>query len=243
MKFRNLIIVAVIVLSLAFTACNNVDSSSVVLANRTDTISYIIGQDYGKNLSQQAYEVNPAAVYKGLEDAINEAQLIPDSMRNEIVAGFNQELELDMQATVQQKALQNKKIGAQFLGAMQKQEGVVTLPNGMQYRVVKQGKGKKAVVGDSVTLHYRGTYVAIKDDKFDFPVYGESYGSGPVNILVNNTVPGLRDGLQLMNPGSVYEFYIPSSLGFGEDGKSQIVPPGVTLVIRVELISVETPEK
>jgi len=148
-------------------------------------------------------------------------------------------LEVAQQATIKENSLKNKKLGAQFLSQMKNQEGVVTLPNGMQYKAIKKGNGKKPVIGDSVTLHYRGSYVTEKDGKFDFQVYGESYGSGPVNIMIDNTVPGLRDGLQLMTPGSVYEFYIPSSLGFGEDGKSQIVPPGVTLVIRVELISVE----
>lgn len=239
MKIRNLTIVAVFAFSLAFTACNNIDSSAVVLNNQTDTISYIIGVDYGNNLKQQTYEVNSAAIYKGMDDALNGTTLIPDSIRNQIVAGFNQKLELQQQATIKESALKNKKIGAQFLSQMQKQDGVTTLPSGLQYRVIRQGNGKKPGVNDSVTLHYKGTYVAIKDEKFDFPVYGESYTQGAVNILVSNTVPGLREGLQLMNPGSMYEFYVPSSLGFGEDGKSQIVPPGVTLVIRVELISVE----
>ncbi len=239
MKLKNLIIIAAFVFSMAFTACNNVDSSTVALDNEVDTISYIIGQDYGKNLLGQSYQVNPAAIYKGIEDALNETHLIPDSIRNVIVAGFNKELEIKQQAVVKETSLKNKQIGAAFLSQMKNQEGVFTLPNGMQYKAIKDGKGKKAVLGDSVTLHYRGTYVAEKDGKFDLPVYGESYGSGPVNIMIDNTVPGLRDGLQMMSPGSIYEFYIPSSLGFGEDGKSQIVPPGVTLVIRVELISVE----
>lgn len=239
MKLRNLIIIAALVFSMAFTACNNVDSSTVALNNEMDTISYIIGQDYGRNLAEQTYKINPAAIYKGIEDAINETDLIPDSVRNIIVAKFNDKLEVEQQAIVKENSLKNKQLGATFLSQMKSQEGVVTLPNGMQYKVLKEGKGKKAVLGDSVTLHYRGTYVAEKEGKFDLPVYGESYGSGPVNIMIDNTVPGLRAGLQMMTPGSIYEFYIPSSLGFGEDGKSQIVPPGVTLVIRVELISVE----
>jgi FKBP-type peptidyl-prolyl cis-trans isomerase FklB len=239
MKLKNLIIIAAIVFSMAFTACTNVDSSTVALNNEMDTISYIIGQDYGKNLAEQTYTVNPAAIYKGVEDAINGTSIIPDSVRNAIVANFNQKLELEQQATIKENSIKNKQLGATFLSQMKTQEGVFTLPSGMQYKVLKQGAGKKPVLGDSVTLHYRGTYVTEKDGKFDFPVYGESYGSGPVNIMIDNTVPGLRAGLQMMTPGSIYEFYIPSSLGFGEDGKSQIVPPGVTLVIRVELISVE----
>ncbi len=242
MKFGKLSMVAIVIFSIVFAACNNVDSGAVSLDNKIDSVSYIIGQDYGKNLAKQSYEINPAAVYKGINDAINGTDLIPKEVRTKIVSDFNNQLKTEQQAVIKEQALKNKQLGATFLNQMKKQQGVVALPSGMQYKVIKKGKGKKPVDGDSVTLHYRGSYVAEKEGKFDFPVYAESYGSGPVSIMVQNTVPGLRAGLQMMTPGSVYEFYIPSSLGFGDNAKSEVVPVGATLIIRVELISIDKTE-
>ena len=125
-----------------------------------------------------------------------------------------------------------KKEGEEFLAANAKKEGVVTLPSGLQYKVLTEGTGRKPGLRDKVRCHYCGTFV--DGTKFD-----SSYDRGePAVFGLNQVIAGWTEGLQLMQEGAEYEFYIPYSLGYGEAGAPGAIPPYSALVFRVELIEV-----
>lgn len=119
-----------------------------------------------------------------------------------------------------------------YLTANKSKPGVKVTKSGLQYRVIKAGKGKTPTATDSVTVHYKGTLVNGK--QFD-----SSYDRGtPATFGVGQVIPGWTQGLQLMKEGATYEFVIPSSLGYGTMGAGSDIPPGATLVFIVELLKV-----
>ena len=122
--------------------------------------------------------------------------------------------------------------GEHFLAANAKKDRVKTLPSGLQYKVVREGSGKKPGRTDKVKCHYEGRF--INGSKFD-----SSYDRGePAVFGLNRVIAGWTEGLQLMQEGAEYEFYIPYSLGYGEAGAPGAIPPYSALVFRVELIEV-----
>ena len=128
---------------------------------------------------------------------------------------------------------QNKKEGEAFLSANKKKEGVVTLPSGLQYQVIKPGTGKKPKAADTVTVHYRGTLISGKE-------FDSSYRRGkPVTFPVNGVIRGWIEALQLMQEGAKWQLFIPSDLAYGQRGAGPDIGPNATLVFEVELISVQ----
>lgn len=127
----------------------------------------------------------------------------------------------------------SKEEGAAFLQENAKQEGVVTLPSGLQYKVIKEGNGKKPAATDQVECHYEGTL--INGTKFD-----SSYDRGQTATFgLNQVIAGWTEGLQLMQEGAKYRFFIPYNLGYGERGAGESIPPFATLIFDVELIAVK----
>ena len=110
-------------------------------------------------------------------------------------------------------------------------EGVVQLPSGLQYKVLKEGAGKTPRAGDSVLVHYRGMF--INRDVFDM-----SYDRGPAGIRVSEVIEGLSEGLQLIPEGGIYELYIPPGLAYGDVTFANVIPAGSTLIYTVELIEI-----
>ena len=126
-----------------------------------------------------------------------------------------------------------KEEGQKFLEENSKKEGVVTLPSGLQYQVLREGNGKKPKATDQVECHYEGTL--INGTKFD-----SSYDRGQTATFpLNQVIAGWTEGLQLMQEGAKYRFFIPYNLGYGERGAGQSIPPFATLIFDVELIAVK----
>lgn len=131
-----------------------------------------------------------------------------------------------------QAATQNKQQGEAFLTANKKKSGVVTLPDGLQYRVIVEGKGNSPSKNDTVTVNYAGTLI-------DGMEFDSSYKRGePTTFPVSAVIPGWTEALQLMKAGSTWELYIPPSLAYGERGAPPVIGPNQTLIFKVELISV-----
>ena len=129
----------------------------------------------------------------------------------------------------------NQKEGEAFLAANAKKPGVKILPSGLQYLVVKEGKGKQPASTDSVTVHYKGTL--INGTEFD-----SSYRRGqPATFPLNRVIPGWTEGVQLMKEGATYRFFIPPQLAYGARGAGGVIGPNATLIFDVELISVQKP--
>lgn len=126
-----------------------------------------------------------------------------------------------------------KKQGDAFLLANKDKKGVVTLPSGLQYEVITEGKGKKPTKNDVVTVDYEGKLV-------NGQVFDSSYKRGqPASFPVGGVIPGWTEALQLMNEGSTWMLYIPSTLAYGEAGAGGAIGPNETLVFKVHLISVK----
>lgn len=238
MKIKALHGILALVLVALIVGCNTApDAGKVVLKDRKDSISYIIGLDYGAGLKNRFVDYNPDAVYKGIVDFQMEKDLFSDSIKvlllNEVNAEINQNLLDDFNA----KLAEMKKVGTEFLDQNKTGEGIVELPTGMQYKIIASGATNRTPgATDSVLVHYQTKFI-------DGTIVEETYGNPPTGFRISSLNPGLAEGIQLMNPGAIYEFYIPSSLSFGdkhfvnEEGQI-IVPAGSTLIYKVELINI-----
>jgi FKBP-type peptidyl-prolyl cis-trans isomerase FklB len=130
----------------------------------------------------------------------------------------------------------NQKEGEAFLAENKKKEGVITLPSGLQYKVIKAGSGNKPKATDTVTVHYQGTLV--NGTEFD-----SSYRRGqPVSFPVNGVIPGWTEALQLMEAGAKWQIVIPSNLAYGDRGAGPQIGPNATLIFEIELISIQEPK-
>jgi FKBP-type peptidyl-prolyl cis-trans isomerase FklB len=136
------------------------------------------------------------------------------------------------QAKMGQEAEVHKKEGEEFLAANKSKEGVVTLPDGIEYKILKKGDGPKPTASDTVTVNYRGTL--INGTEFD-----SSYKRGqPVTFPLNGVIKGWTEALQLMPVGSKWELYLPSDMAYGDRGAGADIQPGSTLIFEVELLSI-----
>lgn len=125
---------------------------------------------------------------------------------------------------------QNKLIGQAFLAKNMTQPGVVTLPDGLQYKILKPGTGARPTADSTVTVHYAGRLVNGKE-------FDSSYQRGePTSFPVSGVIPGWTEALQRMNKGSIWEIYVPAALAYGEKGAPPVIGPNETLIFKVELL-------
>jgi FKBP-type peptidyl-prolyl cis-trans isomerase FklB len=182
----------------------------------------------------QGVDINLDVYESAIRDSLGgkEPQMSSEEMRSTIM-GLRQRL-----AAAQQKALKNQEEknlaeGKAFLLENGKKEGVKTLPSGLQYRVLSEGTGKMPTKKDTVTVHYRGTF--INGTEFD-----SSIARGqPATFKVDGVIPGWTEALQLMKEGAKWQLFIPPKLAYGERGMPPRIPPQSTLIFEVELISVK----
>jgi len=212
--------------------CNQSGVKNVELKTFTDSVSYSIGTDIGKNFKQQDIEINIDALSKGLADAFAESDLeITDVQSAQILNRFQQVMREKMQAKNDADATANAKKGEEFLAENKKKEGVKVTASGLQYKVIKKGNGPKPKLTDKVKVNYRGTLL-------DGTEFDSSYKRGkPAEFPLNGVIKGWTEGLQLMPVGSKYEFYIPADLAYGARGP-QTIGPNQTLIFEVELLEI-----
>ena len=192
-----------------------------------DKISYALGLSIGNNFQNSG--INNLQVedfVKGLKDVLNEAQ--PEISYDEAKQVIN-----DYFMNLQKERLElNKKAGEEFLNINKGKAGVVTLPSGLQYQVLKQAEGAKPTASDKVKCHYHGTL--INGTVFDSSVQrGE-----PAVFGVSQVIPGWVEALQLMPVGSKWRLFIPSNLAYGEHGAGDAIEPNSALVFDVELLDI-----
>ena len=207
------------------------DPNKIELKTRMDTISYIIGLDYGIGIKDEKIDANDLMVYKGLVDGLNGKSIISDSIKNKIVDEFNEELKGKLEEEGKKFLEKNKADGKEFLMENKYVEGVIELPSGLQYKILKQGSGPKPLANDSITVHYRAMFI-------DRTVFDMSYDRGPAGFRVNEVIKGLSEGIQLMNTGAIYELYIPYELAYGEQTFANVIPAGSALIYSFELIEI-----
>ena len=210
-------------------------AAPIVLTTQKQKVSYAIGMGLGKNLKRDTVDVDTTALLRGLKDALANAK--PALTDDEAKAAITQ-LQTEVRAKEEEKAkvaaLENKIKGDSFLAANKSKQGVVTLPSGLQYKVLSAGTGPKPGPEDVVVCNYRGTLV-------DGTEFDSSYKRGePIKIPVGQVIKGWTEAIQLMPVGSKWQLYIPSNLAYGERGApGSPIGPNSALIFDVELISIE----
>jgi FKBP-type peptidyl-prolyl cis-trans isomerase FklB len=203
-----------------------------------DKASYALGMSIGSGLHKQSVPVDPAVVARGLRDAMagGKTLMTEDEMRAALKK-LQDDVHASQEAKAQAAGASNRKGGEAFLAANKAKEGVVTLPDGLQYKILTAGTGPKPTASDTVTVNYRGTLV--NGTEFD-----SSYKRGqPASFPVGGVIKGWTEALQLMPVGSKWQLFLPADLAYGDRGAGADIGPGETLIFEVELLSIGEPKK
>ena len=217
-------------------------AAAAPLTTRKQKFSYALGMNIGgglgANLKKQSVEVDPNLVSQGLKDAMGGAKTrLTQEEAQAVLTEVQNEVRKQQQEKAQETSAKNKTEGAAFLAANKSKDGVVTLPSGLQYKILTAGTGPKPTASDSVKCNYKGTL--INGTEFD-----SSYKTGkPVTFPVSGVIKGWTEALQLMPVGSKWQLFIPSNLAYGERGAGAEIGPDSTLIFEVELISIEEKAK
>ena len=204
-----------------------------------EKISYALGMRMAIELKvlRKTVDVDPDLVAQGLRDSLSGGKTrLTDDERITVLYHLQKDLEMKEQAVRQQMAETNLKESEAFLAADKTKEGVVTLPSGLQYKVLTQGTGPKPTVNDVVVCNYRGTFIDGKE-------FDSSYKRGqPSTFAVAGVIPGWTEALQLMPVGSKWQLVIPPNLAYGSQGHGRDIEPNRALIFEVELLSIKEKE-
>lgn len=227
-KLITSVILIGVIAACSFT--NNTDKKPKKTEMKTelDTVSYSLGVNIAKNMQSQGLEeLNSELLSKGIDDVLAKNEL---AISQEEADKLLQSYFTKLQAVKTEK---DKKAGNDFLEANKKNEGVVVLPSGLQYKIITEGTGLKPTLTDKVTTHYHGTTI-------DGKVFDSSVERGqPASFPVNGVIKGWTEALQLMPVGSKWKLFIPSDLAYGARGAGADIPPHAALVFEVELLSID----
>ena len=240
MKFKSIFFVAI--LSFVFlSACNNGNSQSTTktdkedatvnleLTNAFDSVSYAWGVNLGTYLKSQDYKsINLDLMNAALTDMLNGKELkFSDEIARQLIQAYGQKI-------MASKGEENRKESAAFLEANKKEEGVVTLPSGLQYIIMKKGNGPIPKSTDKVSVHYHGTLI-------DGTVFDSSVERGqPAEFGVTQVIKGWTEALQLMPVGSKWKLFIPADLAYGDHPRpGGVIEPGMALIFEVELLEIK----
>lgn len=199
-----------------------------------DKVSYALGLGIGRQLAQMgASDLSIEDFAAAIKDVISGNELkVSNREAQTIVQEYFRKQEEKLNAEKAEKGKVAKAEGEKYLAENAKKEGVVTLESGLQYKVMKEGSGKKPKATDSVKCHYEGFLI-------DGTVFDSSVQRGePAVFPLNQVIAGWTEGLQLMREGAKYRFFIPYLLGYGEGGAGASIPPYAALIFDVELIEV-----
>ena len=205
------------------------------LDNPKNRISYTIGLNIGKDFTAQEMDIDPDVLLLGLKDALEgrEPKLSEEEMIAEVQA-FQQEMQTRQMEKINALAEENLKESEAFLAENAKQEGVVVLDSGLQYKILEEGEGPSPQEDSTVTVHYRGTLI-------DGTEFDSSYSRNqPATFPVAGVIPGWTEALPLMKVGSKWQLFIPPALAYGERGAGGEIGPNAALIFDVELIAIET---
>jgi FKBP-type peptidyl-prolyl cis-trans isomerase FklB len=226
---KKLIIALIFLVSLSTNLTAQVQevSKDISLKNAIDSLSYSFGFLIGNNLQTQGVkELNYDLFIKGFNSGFaNEQPVMKIEECNTYVQDyFNKQ--------ITQEANMNLEKSAEFLIANQTKEGVVTLPSGLQYKILEPGEGTPPLATDQVRVHYTGTFI-------DGTVFDSSIERNePIVFGCNQVIPGWTEALQLMKPGAKWMLYVPPALAYGEKGAGGVIGPNLALIFEVQLIEV-----
>jgi FKBP-type peptidyl-prolyl cis-trans isomerase len=223
-KMMQKMIVAVLILFNLWSAAN-AEGVDHMNSGDIDT-SYAFGVALGSDFKQAGLSFNYDALLRGIRDSL-EGRETRISLNDAIPL-----IQAALRDSMARLSEENRQRGVDFLAENAQKPGILTTSSGLQYEIISEGTGPKPRSSDTVSVHYEGTL--INGDVFD-----SSYARNePTEFLLDDLIPGWTEGIQLMNVGGTYRFFIPSALAYGEQGYGNIIPSNSTLIFRVELLKI-----
>ncbi|MCU0339109.1 MAG: FKBP-type peptidyl-prolyl cis-trans isomerase [Spirosomaceae bacterium] len=209
-------------------------AGSLKMANELDSVAYSIGMNIGQNIKGQGLnDLNLDLLMQGLKDMVKTGKgQIDEGQANMVLGNYFNRIQTAKQAEEAKKYEVYKAAGEKFLAENKTKEGVVTLPSGLQYQIIKAGDGPKPTINDKVKTHYHGTLT-------DGTVFDSSVQRGqPIDFPVGGVIAGWTEALQLMPVGSKWKLFIPYNLAYGERGAGANIKPYSALIFEVELLEI-----
>ncbi len=206
----------------------------LALTTQKEKLSYAIGMNIGESMKKDSLDIDQAVLTRALKDALNGAKpAMSDAEAKNVITAFRSEMMKKKEAEAQKISDGNKQAGEKFLAENKTKPGVVTLPSGLQYKIIKQGDGPKPTASDTVVTNYRGTLI-------DGTEFDSSYKRNePATFPVGQVIKGWTEALELMPVGSKWQLYIPSNLAYGERTPGPEIGPNSTLIFDIELLSIQ----
>ncbi|MDB4047789.1 FKBP-type peptidyl-prolyl cis-trans isomerase [uncultured Polaribacter sp.] len=233
---------AVAAITVSMFSCGNQVQDVKKLETELDSVSYAVGLSMSGQLKSNFSEVNKAILAQGIRNGLDSTNLLIDAKDLQVVlSGYfkkKQQAQMEERQAAASKAAEakfgeNKKAGEDFLEANKSKKGVQTTESGIQYIVLKEGSGEKpAGPMTKVKVHYHGTNI-------EGNVFDSSVDKGtPATFVLNQVIKGWTEGVQLMNEGAKYKFFIPQELAYGAQQKGENIKPFSTLIFEIELLEV-----
>jgi FKBP-type peptidyl-prolyl cis-trans isomerase FkpA len=226
-------------------ATNSVDDASPAAAaaipglkTEKQQVSYMIGMQLGQSMKPVKDEIDLDTVMRAVRTTLDDGELLmTEEQAMQVAQSFGERMQAKQQAEAEALAKTNLTEGEKFLADNAKKPNVQTTDSGLQYQVLTQGEGAKPTAEQTVRVHYKG-------ELLDGTTFDSSYDRGePAVFALNQVAPGWAEGVQLMPVGSKYKLWIPSKLGYGEQGTpGGPIGPNATLVFEVELLEIVQPE-
>lgn len=218
--------------SLAVAADDEVEKPANFENNRAMT-SYSLGVQTARTFVKDDVDIDIDMFAKGIKDGVGGKELLLSEVQlRKVLSGFQADLRRNIKKTRAIAAADNVRKGKAFLDENKKKSDVVTLANGLQYRIIKAGDGKKPTETDTITCNYRGTLIS--GIKFDASEEG-----APATLKVGQLIPGMKQALALMPVGSHWELFIPSPLAYGPRAVGAEIGANETLIFDLELLSIK----
>ena len=233
---------AVVAVTVSMFSCGNQAQDVKILETELDSVSYAVGLSMSGQLKSNFSEVNKSILAQGIRNGLDSTNLLIDAKdMQEVLSGYfkkKQQAQMEEQQAAASKAAEakfgeNKKAGEDFLEANKSKKGVKTTESGIQYIVLKEGSGEKpAGPMTKVKVHYHGTNI-------EGNIFDSSVDKGtPATFGLNQVIKGWTEGVQLMNEGAKYKFFIPQELAYGAQQKGENIKPFSTLIFEIELLEV-----
>ncbi len=205
------------------------------LKEKKDRISYVVGVDIGNTLKKQPMEIGMEKLFEGIKDALSGSKLLlTDEEMAQIKAATVQEMAEKETAKRKEAAEKNRAAEEKFLAENKSKEGVITLPSGLQYQVMAKGEDKGRLPGeeDQVRVNYK---VVLLDGSV---LEDSAAKGGPAIFILEDVIPGLREGIMKMQTGAKHRFFVPSKLAYGEEGAGELLGPNMMLIFDLELMGI-----
>lgn|SRR3990167_6103823 len=209
-------------------------SAYAALNSDTSKVSYAMGYKTGQAMKAQSVVIDTHSFSQGLKTGyLGQQPKMSDQDMQTALTNMQKQMVTKMQQKFNEAATKNLQEGQDFLAKNAKLTGVVTLPSGLQYKIITAGDGTSPTANDTVTVNYQGTLINGK-------VFDSSYQRGtPATFQVSGVIKGWQEALQLMKPGATWMLYIPANLAYGPQGSMGAIGPNETLIFKVDLMSVK----